>query len=551
VHNSIIVALETICLECLDELDEQDKDDTRWLEQKLLTLNDDLKKNSIAKYVGYTANQLNEIELSLMSSDALPRNMEKHVKEKLIQATLIDEKTPACYKKKVEEKLSDYMCSSLATLIQCDKDLHKIFHEQLMVDIRNDLQEMQSNLNNLLSSFCETNDLLKYMLKKTIIIEEAIKKLAEKLNVNSDIIDVKIIEKNYINKKFGSEELKSKTYEWLVEGWFTRDDVFTKSKNSFVFYKKYIPVYEYTGSYSGTVSATVVMERDENRNVLRKQREMFDFEDEQFKERVTGADPSKILELKPSELGSLWGVMSNELNKIPRTIYCSDIFTNKISIPLKKKTFEFLNPVVEELKLKEYIDQLEDLDLSDLYLFEGNDVEFEELNVNLDDFISEIYERYERAKTLKKNSVVRAHLPGGDIIKKSISTTPKQLPKVHNIKIIYIPIWIAIYSYNDKKFVFAKNISNLKHGGIRPINELRILMTIILFSISIVIPFSMSVLLLYNYIETFSIFILLFASILFLTPIAIMLQLENKRKDNLKAELGANVYKQKQKDNIL
>ena len=311
VHKSIIVALEAICLECLNELDEQDKDDTRWLEQKLLILNDDLKKNSTAKYVGYTANQLNEIELSLMSSDALPRNMEQHVKEKLIGATLMDEGTPACYKKKVEEKLSDYVCSSLATLIQHDKDLHKIFTEQLLVDLRKDLQKLQVNMDNLLSSFCETNDLLEHMLKKIIIIEKSIKKLAEKLNVDSRIIDVKIIEKKYINKKFGSGELKSKTYEWLVGGWFTRDDVFTKSKDSLVFYKKYIPVYEYTGSYSGTVSATIVTERDEYRTILKCYRENFNFHDEQFRERVTGADPSKVLKLYPSDLGSLWGLVSN------------------------------------------------------------------------------------------------------------------------------------------------------------------------------------------------------------------------------------------------
>lgn len=539
VHNSIIIALNKICLECIDELGEVDEDDIEWLKHKCKILEDDLKKNNPAKYVGYTVKEINEIELSLMSSGILSENIKEQIKVKLINATLIDKETPACYKKKVEENLSEYVCSSLAKLIQDYSDLHKIFNEQLLVDIHRDLQDFNFNMDELLSSLAAMKDRGRIIVVKTTRIEEIVEQIAEKLNIETKIIKVKIISPKYIQKKFKSEQLKYDTYNWLVKGWFTQDDVYSKSKNSFIFYKKYIPVYEYTGSYSGTVLASVVTERGQYGQVIKTDPPVpINFDDERFQERITGVDLSKVLKLKPSELGSLWGVVSNYVKKIPDIIFHSNVFMNKINLPLEKKTFDFLRPIIEDLKRKEYIDMLEKLDLKDnLDISEENDIEIENLDVNLDDFISKIEERYNTAQILKKNRI--GHKLRGDVITEII---PKQerLPEVHEIKIIFIPIWIASYLYNGKKFLFVKNLNTLKHGGIRPISKLKNLMPITLLPLTS--------LLIYNFIKTSVVFYIISAFITIFIPIVILVILEQKRKSNLESELDTNVIIQKNVD---
>jgi len=141
VHRSFILALRTICDDCIRELKSKKEEHARdiaWLEQKQRSLDKELKAIEKTEYEEPSPESLKEIELLVLPDGSLAHDRMNAVRNKLIAAALRDDGPPRCFTEKANEVFFERMCAYFAEEIKTNERVRNIFEAQLLsqIDVR-------------------------------------------------------------------------------------------------------------------------------------------------------------------------------------------------------------------------------------------------------------------------------------------------------------------------------------------------------------------------------------------------------------------------------
>lgn len=186
VLRSFILALKTVCDDCINELKTKKKEyakDIGWLEQKGRSLDEELKRTEKADYVEPSLDSLNEIELLLLPNGTLAKERIQKVKAKLINAATRDGELPGCYKEKTEKELFQRMCAYFAFEIKNNQVIHNIVEGQLLAQIDLRLQGQQLTVERIETSLFDIAKAVPQVMGKLNAIDIAIQEVRDRVDV--------------------------------------------------------------------------------------------------------------------------------------------------------------------------------------------------------------------------------------------------------------------------------------------------------------------------------------------------------------------------------
>lgn len=155
VLRSFILALRTICDDCVRELQTKKKEhnkDIGWIEQKRRSLDKELKDIEKVAYIEPSLESLSEIQLLVLPDGSLAQDKINAVRSKLIDAAIRDGEPPRCFTEKVENVLFERMCAYFAQEIKTNERVRNIFEGQLLSQIDVRLQGQELKLDHIIKS---------------------------------------------------------------------------------------------------------------------------------------------------------------------------------------------------------------------------------------------------------------------------------------------------------------------------------------------------------------------------------------------------------------
>lgn len=168
VLRSFILALKTICDDCINELETQKKkaaEDIRWLKQKRRSLDEELKSIEKAEYVEPSLESLEEIELLVLPDGSLAQDRISTVRSKLIETAIGDGEPPRCYKGRVEKELFELMGFFFSDELKGNQRVRNIFEGELLAQIDVRLQGLELTVERIEASLRDSE------LKKSLALK--------------------------------------------------------------------------------------------------------------------------------------------------------------------------------------------------------------------------------------------------------------------------------------------------------------------------------------------------------------------------------------------
>jgi vacuolar-type H+-ATPase subunit I/STV1 len=184
VLRSFILALKTLCDDCINELETQKNkatEDIRWLKQKRRGLDEKLKSIEKAEYVEPSLESLKEIELLVLPDGSLAQDRISTVRSKLIETAIGDGEPPQCYKEKVEKQLFELMCIFFSDEIKGDQRVRNILEGQLLAQIDVRLQGQQLTIERIETALRDMHKVVDNLRIQANIVLVALKQMPIRL----------------------------------------------------------------------------------------------------------------------------------------------------------------------------------------------------------------------------------------------------------------------------------------------------------------------------------------------------------------------------------
>lgn len=526
-HRSFLLALIGICEECLNE-PYVNGDDIRWLEQKKVTLQEELEAINDAKYGESSIEDLNKIELLVTSEGELSGDRIQEIKTKLVEAATSGEKPPESYIKNLEKNLFERMGWYFADAIMHNKVVHDIFEEQLLADVHEISKVQQLTAEKVADSLEEILEKLDQMGNEMKLLRTKSTSIRSGLSAHPTTSEAKYLPVENFSYKKNENDM----FIRLIMNPLVPDDIFTKSLDTCQFLKAYIPMYFFEGSFEGYFTDETYIDTEKKH---------IDIPQTTYLASVIGTDLQKFLKLNPSELGSsFWGFFSNKLEKILKKEYSvlhwnvslNSLWEYLFERCLVKRTYCPFVSFIEDVKQVEY--RAIEPKVKDFNEEFTGGFEVLQCSVELGDITSNIERKFNDRIDAVVNNRLKSKKGINIINKTGISRN------CFWINGIYIPFWFTIYSYNNKKYMFIKNGSNSKIKDTHPVNKLKLL-KVCLYVGALILLFS-----LIGYVFAYNIYImLLLVIILVIISIYIYISSINKRREDLKSVLGVDPFGQK------
>jgi len=143
VIRSFILALKSICEECLKELKLKKKEyskEIQWLKEKNTSFDIQIKEIEYVEYFPPSIKGIRDIELLLKPNGTLAEERINNLREKLSKAAITENDVPSCYREKIAQGLFECMSAYFADQIKRNDVVRHIFEGQLLAQIDVELQ---------------------------------------------------------------------------------------------------------------------------------------------------------------------------------------------------------------------------------------------------------------------------------------------------------------------------------------------------------------------------------------------------------------------------